>query len=129
MSEEFVEEFLKVDEVLDPGKTKRCVHCRKIKSLERFYNSAKAKDGKQVWCIDCTKEHNKRRQSGLPKKRGPKNGKRNLIRVEKIWRETPSDDIEQIGSIQVYHTFVKVILKVKPYGVEVEAKVKGKHRG
>jgi hypothetical protein len=37
--------------------TKQCPRCKETKSLSRFYKSHNRRNGCQVYCINCTKEH------------------------------------------------------------------------
>lgn len=48
--------------------TKRCSRCRKVKSLSDFALCRRAWDGRQWWCLECSREDLRRRRAGL--KRG-----------------------------------------------------------
>jgi hypothetical protein len=51
--EKYLQEHpLKRLEILEPGQ-KRCVRCKKIKSLDDFHTHKKYSDGKQTTCIEC----------------------------------------------------------------------------
>ncbi len=41
---------------------KRCPHCKITKPMDRFYAAAKQRDGRSIWCRDCTDD---RRYVGL----------------------------------------------------------------